>query len=164
MTDPRPQGRANGRQPLRSECIRVSAAAASRRQPSRLAASSRQIPIYFASLVFCLSLFGCGRSYRDAELVGSWQFVTSGIAYTYTFSADHTFTYSVVSSKDLRNFGDWTMHADQLAITLRTSSFSPIVVSNREMAQIIKLTDSVLILKDRDRNDVQRERTFRRLK
>jgi hypothetical protein len=120
--------------------------------------------IYLSFLLFCLSLSGCGHSYRDAELVGAWQFVNGRIVYTYTFSPDHTFTYSVVSSKDLRNFGDWSVHADQLAITLRTSSFSPIVVSNREMAQIIKLTDSVLVLKDRDRNDVPRERTFRRLK
>ena len=120
--------------------------------------------IYISIFVFGLSLFGCGRSFRDAELVGSWQFVSGGTAYTYTFSPDHTFTYSVVSSKDMRNFGDWAIRADQLVITLRTSSFSPIVVSNRAMAGIIKLTDSILILKDRDRNDEPRERTFRRLK
>jgi hypothetical protein len=121
-------------------------------------------------LVFCLSLFGCGRSYRDAELVGSWQIVIprgpgrSGVTQAYTFSPDHTFTSSVVSSKDLRVFGDWAMQADQLAITLRSNSFSPLVVSNRETAQIIKLTDSVLVLKDRDSNDEPRERTFRRQK
>lgn len=121
-------------------------------------------------LVFCLSLFGCGRSYRDAELVGSWQIVNprgsgrSGITQTYAFFPDHTFTVSVVSSKDLPVFGDWAIQADQLAITARSNSFSPIVVSNREMAQIIKLTDSVLMLKDRDRNEEPRERTFRRLK
>ena len=57
------------------------------------------------------------------------------------------------------------MQADQLAITVRSNAFFPaIVVSNREMAQIIKPTDSVLILKDRDRNDEPRERAFRRLK
>ena len=57
------------------------------------------------------------------------------------------------------------MQADQLAITVRSNAFFPaIVVSNREMAQIIKPTDSVLILKDRDSNDGPRERTFRRLK
>ena len=122
-------------------------------------------------LVLCLSLFGCGRSYRDAELVGSWQTAIprgpgrSGITQTYTFSPDHTFTVSVVSSKDLRVFGHWALQADQLAITARSNSFLPaIVVSNREMAQIIKPTDSVLILKDRDRNDEPRERAFRRLK
>ena len=128
------------------------------------ATSGMKTSIYLSVLVFCLPLFGCGRSNRDAELVGSWQFVGNGNAYTYTFSPDHTFTYSVASSKALRNFGDWAVHADQLAITLRTSSFSPIVVSNRETAQIIKLTDSALILKDRDSNDEPRERTFRRLK
>lgn len=116
-------------------------------------------------LVFCLSLFGCGRSYRDAELVGSWQFAyRSGNTCTYTFSPDHTFTYSVTSSKDLRQFGDWALQADQLAIVLRSNSFSSIVASNRETVRIIKLTDSVLILKDRDRNEERRERTFRRLK
>jgi hypothetical protein len=129
-----------------------------------MATSSLKTSIYLFVPALCLFLFGCGRSYRDAELVGSWQFVGSGNAYTYTFSPDHTFTHSVVSSKDLRNFGDWAMHADQLAITLRTSSFSPVVVSNRETAQIMKLTDSALILKDRDRNDEPRTRTFRRLK
>jgi hypothetical protein len=121
-------------------------------------------------LVFGLSLVGCGRSYRDTELVGSWQIVTprgpgrAGITQTYTLSPDHTFTSSIVSSKDLRHFGDWSMQAGQLAITLRSNSFSPMVTSNREMAQIIKLTDSVLILRDRDRNDEPRERTFTRLK
>jgi hypothetical protein len=152
----------SGRADYGSVCI--GALWAARRSASRWAKSSMKTSAYLSVLVFCLPLFGCGRSYRDAELVGSWQFAGSGNAYTYTFSPDHTFTYSVVSSKDLRNFGDWAMHADQLAITLRTSSFSPIVVSNRETVQITKLTDSVLILKDRDRNDEPRERTFRRLK
>jgi RNA polymerase sigma factor (sigma-70 family) len=110
------------------------------------------------------------RSYQDTELAGSWQIVVprrpgrSDLIQTYKFSPDHTFTLSTVSSKDLRVFGDWAMQADQLAITVRSNSFFPaIVVSNRTMAQIIKLTDSVLILKDRDSNDRPRERAFRRL-
>ena len=126
-----------------------------------------QMNAYLYLLVSLLSLFllGCRRSYRDAELVGSWQIITTGgIRQTYTFSPDHTFTIVTASSKDLRHFGDWVVDHDQLAIIVRSNSFTPTIVSNRETARIGKVTDSILILKDRDRNDEPRERTFQRLK
>ena len=115
-------------------------------------------------LVLSLLFTGCQRSFRDADLVGSWQLVTNGITQTYTFSSDHTFTTAFKSSKDLRNFGEWTLNANQVAIVLHSSSFSPTIVSNRTTALIVELTPSVLILKDQDRNDEPRERAWTRVK
>ena len=115
-------------------------------------------------LALSLSLVGCGRSYRDADLLGSWKVVmTGGVQQTYTFSPDHTFTIVTASSKDLRHFGVWTMDSGQLVITVRSNSFTT-PVTNRETAHIAKLTDSLLILKDRDKNDEPQERRFQRQK
>jgi hypothetical protein len=63
----------------------------------------------------------------------------------------------------MRHFGDWTMDGGQLVITVRSNSFTT-PVTNRETARIAKLTDSLLILKDRDKNDEPRARTFQRQK
>jgi len=115
-------------------------------------------------LVLSLFFFGCRRSYQDGDLIGSWQMTTNGITQTHTFSPDHTVVSAFVSSKDLRHFGDWTLDGDQLAIVVRSNSFSSTITSNRAATHILKLTDSVLILKDQDRNDEWRERTFRKLK
>lgn len=121
--------------------------------------------LYLLVPVLSLCLLGCGRSYRDAELVGSWQVVTGvNVTQTYTFSPDHTFTCVTASAKDMRHFGDWAMDHNQLAIIVRSNSFSPTIVSNREPSRISKLTDSVLVLEDRDKNDEPRQRTFKRLK
>ncbi len=55
------------------------------------------------------------------------------------------------------------MDGGMLVITIRSNSFTT-PATNREAARIAKLTDSVLILKDRDKDDEPRERTFQRLK
>jgi hypothetical protein len=136
--------------------------------------------------VFC----GCRQSYQDTDVVGSWQYVGSRVTpdavrwsstnidellrswdittnrflQTYTFSPDHTFTAQIASSKDLRHFGVWDLKSDQLTVFVRSNSFFRTVTSNRETAQIVKATDSVLVLKDRDPSDAPRERLFRRLK
>lgn len=115
-------------------------------------------------LSLSLALNGCQRSYRDVDLVGSWQLVTNGNTEIFTFSADHSCTVAFESSKDLRNFGEWTLHGNQLAIILRSSSFSPTIVSNREVARIGKLNASSLILEDRDRDDESRARALKRLR
>ncbi len=116
-------------------------------------------------LVLSLSIVGCQRSYQEAALVGSWQTFTAGaVTQWYTFSSDHRFTSSVASSKDLRHFGDWALVGDQLSMVVRSQSFSPTIVSNRETSRIIKLTDETLVARDRDRNDEPRERTFKRLR
>src|SRR5437879_3156531 len=121
-------------------------------------------PICIIGLVLSLFFVGCRRSYQDGEMIGSWQITTNGMTQTYTFSPDHAFVSAFVSSKDLRHFGDWTLDADQLTIEVRSNSFSPTITSNRTTTRILNLTDSVLILKDQDRNDEPRERTFRKLK
>ena len=117
----------------------------------------------FLLCALALCLAGCGRSYRDADLVGSWKTSTGRVTQTYTFSSDHTFTMVTASSKDLRHFGDWAIDGGQLIITVRSNSFAP-PVTNRLPAHIAKLKDSLLVLKDRDENDEARERTFQRLK
>src|SRR5688500_16607673 len=91
----------------------------------------------FLCLMF--SALSCRRSYQDSQLVGYWQMVTNRITQTYTFSPDHTFVSAFASSKDLRHFGNWTLDEDQLAITVRSNSFSPLIVSNRTTARITQL-------------------------
>ena len=118
---------------------------------------------FFLVFMLAFSLVGCGRSYRDADLVGSWRIATGHITQTYTFSPDNTFIIATASSKDLRLFGDWRVDAGQLVMTIRSNSFTT-PVTNRETVHIAKLTDSLLILEDRDKNDDPRERTFQRLK
>lgn len=116
-------------------------------------------------LVLSLSAGSCGRSYPEADLLGSWQTVWKGrVTQTYTFCPDHTFTIVTASSKDLRLFGTWAVLGNQLSIVIRSNSFSPIIETNRETARIVLVTDDSLILRDRDRNDEPRERNFRRLR
>jgi hypothetical protein len=117
-----------------------------------------------ASISVALCAIGCQRSYRDAELVGSWKIVMpGGIQQTYTFEPDHTFTIVTASTKDLRYFGDWAIESGQLVITVRSNSFTT-PVTNRTAVRIAKLTEPLLVLKDRDINDESRERTFQRVK
>lgn len=121
--------------------------------------------VCISALAVCLSLLGCRRSFQEADLVGPWQITTSGgVAQTYTFSPAHTFVCVTAGSKDLRHFGEWGLAGDELAIVVRSNSFTSAIVSNRQTARIIKLTDSVLVVKDRDRDDEPRERTFRRIR
>jgi len=110
-----------------------------------------------------LSLVSCGRSDRDADLVGAWQITTGRTTQTYTFSQDHTFTILTASAKDLRLFGDWRIDDSQLVITIRSNSFAP-PVTHRESARIARLTQSLLILSDQDQNGEPRNRTFLKLK
>jgi hypothetical protein len=133
-------------------------------EPVVISCVKRHLVILAAVAVLALSSFGCHRSYPESQLVGSWQSFTNRITQTYTFYPNHTFVSAIASSSDLRNFGDWTLDQDQLTITLRSNSFSSIAASNRTTAQIAKLTDAVLILKDRDKNEDLRVRAFRRLK
>ena len=97
------------------------------------------------------------------DLIGAWRvYLQGGVSQTFIFSADHTMTIVTASSKDLRHFGDWLIEDGELVITVRSNSWTA-PVTNRESARIAKLTDSVLILKDRDKNDEPRERIFRKL-
>ena len=98
-----------------------------------------------------LCLVGCHRSYQNADLVGAWQTVMpGGIKQTYTFSQDQTFTIVTTSSKDLRHFGNWVIDHDQLTTIVRSNSFSPTAAIYSNTVLIGKLTESVLILKDRN--------------
>jgi hypothetical protein len=115
--------------------------------------------------VSCATLLvGCHRSYQDSQLAGSWQITTNRITQTFTFSPDHTFTVKTESSKNLTVFGDWVLAKDQLVIVIRSNSWSPSVTSYRKAAEIVELTDAMLVLKDQDSNDELRKRVFRRLK
>jgi hypothetical protein len=133
-------------------------------------------------LVALPSLFsGCRRPYEDAAVVGSWQIVerrvklndeffpswsmdTNPVPQTFTFSSDHTFTSRFISTKDLRSFGVWAIQMDCLAITVRSNSVFPVITSNRESARIVRLTESLLTLENRDHRDQLQQRTFRRMK
>ena len=145
----------------------------------------RRCPMKTFLLLLLLALpsvfLGCRRPYQDADVAGSWQLVerrikpndgffpswhtdTNPIPQTFTFSSDHTFTSQFVSTKDLRHFGVWAIESDRLAITLLSNSVSPTISSNRESARIVRLTESVITLENRDRRDQLQQRTFRRMK
>jgi hypothetical protein len=121
----------------------------------------RTLLILAAFLTSLFALNGCRRSYRDTDVVGTWQYVTNRITQTYTFSPDHTFTCVTAG---LRHFGEWRLRGDQLDIVTRSNSFSPTVVSNVATARIVELTPSGLILKDREESDEPRTRAMTRLR
>ena len=112
-----------------------------------------------ASVVVTL-LTGCHRSYQESKLVGSWLLVTNGIKQTYTFSSDHQLTIQTESTKNLIGFCDWGLTNDQLVIVIRSNSWTQNTPFYRKPATIRKLTDSNLVLSDRDNYDNPQERSL----
>jgi hypothetical protein len=111
-------------------------------------------------IILALFSFGCRPSYQDGQFVGSWQVVTNGYTKIYSFSPDHAFVSTFVGVGPNQVSGDWTLDADQLAIVVRSNSFSPTLVSNRITIQILKLTDSALSLKLPNENGKPLARIF----
>jgi hypothetical protein len=120
---------------------------------------SRRKSFLFASVMVAL-LTGCHRSYQDSELVGSWLLATNRIKQTYTFSADHRLTIQTESTKNLVVFCDWGLTNDQLIIVTRSNSWMSNSPVYRKPATIHKLTESKLLLLDRDDYDNPRERSL----
>ena len=109
-------------------------------------------------------LVGCHRSYQDSQLTGSWQITTNRVTQTFTFAPDHKFIVNTASSTNLSHFGDWMLVRDQLVMVIRSNSWTSLVTSKCETAQIVELNDAKLLLKDNDRDGDKRKRSFTRLK
>jgi len=99
-------------------------------------------------LVLSLTIAGCTRSYQESQLVGVWQSTGEPKGFKLTFGADHTCTFAAVSPKNLTQYGEWALAANQLTITLRSNNWTTVTTSNRGSYRVIELTDSTLTLKD----------------
>jgi hypothetical protein len=108
-------------------------------------------------------LTGCHRSYQDSQIVGSWLFTTNKMKQTFTFAADHQLTIQTESTKNLTLFCDWGLTNNQLVIIIRSNSWTPAPIY-RKPATIGKLTDSTLVLLDRDDYDNPQERSLTKQK
>ncbi len=93
-------------------------------------------------------LTGCGRSYKDSQLVGSWQLDVSLANAIITYHPDHTWVMTLTSSKnDIPNgsqSGDWKIEGNRL-VTMTRSTLNNAVTNIQETAEIMKLNDSQLL-------------------
>lgn len=113
--------------------------------------------------IFCLLLVGCKRHIREADVIGPWLDKTGKVAQTNLFSPDHAYVTTWVSPKHLSVFGTWALDRDHLIVTLYSNSWTNLVISNRNDAQV-ELIDDTLVLKDVDEHGNNRTRTYTKVK
>lgn len=102
---------------------------------------------------------------QERRLAGSWQLsgqMASGIM---TFSTDHTWVMSITSFLGGGSeSGDWKLDGDQLANTTHTSTIDKSSIGKTEVFQIVKLDDTILIMKKIGGQGADLMMTFTRVK
>jgi hypothetical protein len=121
--------------------------------------------IFWGCLVSAVCLTGCNHVYRADQLVGSWRLDRSGADARFTFYSNQTWVL-IVNSSDTRvssgtAFGTWGLNGNRVSTTTE-SALDNKAANAKEVADIIKLTASTLIMRNRDVNGQENTSVFHR--
>lgn len=103
---------------------------------------------------FVYFFISCGRADWESKLVGSWVVNVKQTTVTFTFAHDHTYVRAVRGATTNVQTGSWSIDGRRLICTVPPTGY--------ETNSIKTLTDSLLILRGRDRNGEEYERTLAR--
>lgn len=103
-----------------------------------------------ATITLASSLFGCNSFGQNSKLLGSWKLDYGGFGSgVWTYSSDNTFILTA-GGESLR--GKWKLEGNKLITTAINSTHSKDsnILGKEDTSEVIKLDDSVLILKAKD--------------
>lgn len=122
---------------------------------------------WVAAVIFATSIIACDASGREAQLVGSWQLSAGMGTITISYSDDHTFVMTDTTgfSGGLSSAtGNWRVDGNHLITTDKTSTPNKNDIGKESEAEIVKIDNSVLILKERDKSGKEQMVTFTKAK
>ena len=119
---------------------------------------------FFVTMFLVLALAGCGPYGQESKLVGSWQINVGLGTGTLTYSKDHTSVTTITGLVGGSSTGEWHIDGNKLIETTRTSTIDKSSIGKQESSEIIKLDESVLIVKAKDRTGTEQVITLTRIK
>lgn len=103
-------------------------------------------------LATAIILIGCKASGRDAQLLGSWELDAGVGKVIVVYSDDHTYVMTGTGARSLSMTGNWRIDGNRLITTIKTSTLDETDVGKQESNEIMRLDDTILIIKDHDKD------------
>ena len=120
-----------------------------------------------AILLACLALpafSGCGPSGNAAKLIGSWKLDGGVATIMVTYSKDHTYVATMAGLANGSETGEWNLDGDRLMQKAKSSTIDASDVGKENPSTIVKLDDSVLIFRSRNKKGVEETMTLQRVR
>jgi hypothetical protein len=122
--------------------------------------SEKRVSTIWIWTVLLFLAAGCSRTYRENQLIGSWQLDNPMSDTRLTYYTNHTWILTVISS-DSRvpsgvEFGTWVLEGNRVSATTQ-STLEDKAANVRETAEIQGLTDTALVLEGKAKS------TFRKV-
>jgi hypothetical protein len=112
-----------------------------------------------------LTIIGCSHSFKESQLVGSWQLDVQNADVRFTYYPNHTWIMTITGTESLPSeseFGEWKLEGDSLMLITR-SGLDDKVSNVQETGKIRELNNSVLVELNQDANGKTRTSSFHRV-
>ena len=116
------------------------------------------------AVVFLHLGYSDGLAGNAAKLVGTWEHDAGLVTLKVTYSKAHTYAATLVGSANGSETGAWSLQGDCLTQKATHSTIDAENVGKEDVVTIVKLDDSVLIFRSRDRNEHDETMAFERVR
>ena len=114
--------------------------------------------------VALLFLSGCGAGGNTAKVIGSWKLDAGLATITVTYSSDHTYIATMAGLANGSETGQWRLDGDRLIETPKSSTIDASDIGKENVRAVVKLDDSVLIVRSRNKKGEEETMTLQRVR